>query len=173
MEATGFLANFNWDVPTWDLFIGLFFVISALIYGISLGRERILVILVSIYMSFAVASNLPFINEEVSQRINLGPAFVMRMVIFLVLIAALFLLFTRMGLFMSSSSRTNLPLVILFSLLHVGLFISIIFSFMPAAFASQVSETTRAIFDSDVGRFLWILSPVVALYLARSSDQQS
>lgn len=170
MEAAGFLSNVNWDVPTWDLFIGIFFVITALIYGLSLGRERVLVILVSIYMAFAVASNLPFINEEVAQKFNFGPAFVMRTVVFLVLIAALFFLFSRMGLFMSSGSRTSLPLVALFSILHVGLFITVIFSFMPAAFISGVSETTQVLFDSDMGRFLWILSPVIALYLAKSKD---
>lgn len=170
MGAAGFLSSVNWDVPTWDLFIGIFFVITALIYGLSLGRERVLVILVSIYMSFAVASNLPFINEEISQRFNLGPAFVMRTLVFLVLVAMLFFLFSRMGLFMASTSRTSLPLVALFSVLHVGLFITIIFSFLPPNFAANVSETTQVIFDSDMGRFLWILGPVLALYLAKQRD---
>jgi len=37
-----------------DLFIILFFVIAAFLYGFSLGRDRIVAILVSIYMGLAV-----------------------------------------------------------------------------------------------------------------------
>ena len=57
------LLTLNWLQPTWDLFIILFFLIAALVYGIALGRDRILVIMVSIYMALAVVNYIPFINE--------------------------------------------------------------------------------------------------------------
>ena len=45
-----FVTNINWAAPSWDLFIILFFIVAAFLYGLSLGRNRVIVILVSIYM---------------------------------------------------------------------------------------------------------------------------
>ena len=36
-----YLSNVNWLEPSWDLFIILFFVIASLMYGLSLGRDRL------------------------------------------------------------------------------------------------------------------------------------
>src|SRR3990167_1770098 len=58
-----FLQSINWAAPTWDLFIVLFFIVTVFLYGMSLGRDRIIVILVSIYMALAVVSNAPFLGK--------------------------------------------------------------------------------------------------------------
>ncbi|MBU1119453.1 hypothetical protein KKH43_06245 [Patescibacteria group bacterium] len=170
MDPSGVLTGLNWGVPTWDLFIGLFFVISVFVYGLSLGRERILVILVSIYIAFAVSSNLPFINEKMSQKFNLGPVFVMRTLVLLVFIVALFFLFSRMGLFTTLSAKTSLPIVVLFSILHVGLFISIVLSFMPTTVVENLSSMTRVVFTSEIGHFAWLVAPIGAMYLVKYSE---
>ena len=41
------LPPLNFASPTWDLFIILFFVVVSLLYGMSLGRDRILAIIVA------------------------------------------------------------------------------------------------------------------------------
>ncbi|MBU1167374.1 hypothetical protein KKC60_03125 [Patescibacteria group bacterium] len=169
-QASGIFANVNWGVPSWDLFIVLFFVVSVFVYGLSLGRERIMVILASIYMAYAVSSNLPFITEKMSQKFNLGPVFVMRTVVFLVILVALFFLFSRMNIFNNLGGGTSLPVVALFSVLHVGLFVTIIFSFIPPTALAGLSSTTRMVFGSEIGKFLWIIAPIGAMYLMKGDD---
>src|SRR5512143_4108673 len=62
-DVANAVAGINWAAPTWDLFIVLFFVVTVFLYGLSLGRDRIIVILVSIYMALAVVSNAPYIGS--------------------------------------------------------------------------------------------------------------
>ena len=66
-QVGGSIANavtgVNWAQPSWDLFIILFFIVIVFFYGMMLGRDRIIIILVSIYMALAVVSNAPFIGQ--------------------------------------------------------------------------------------------------------------
>lgn len=172
MSQAGFLSSINWGVPSWDLFILLFFIVSVFVYGFALGRERILVVLVSIYIGFAVAAHLPYINENVSQKFGFGPVFVMRLVVFLVVMVALFFLFSRMNLFNGLGGKTNLPVVAVFSILHVGLFVCILLSFIPLTVLGQLSSVTKTIFTSEIGRFLWLIAPILAMYLVKGEEAE-
>ena len=42
------LSVVNWSAPSQDLFVVLLFIVTVFLYGISLGRGRIVVVLVSI-----------------------------------------------------------------------------------------------------------------------------
>ncbi len=53
------LAQLDWNNPSWDLFLVLFFLVGALLYGLSLGKDRIIAIMVSIYMAVAIIQVLP------------------------------------------------------------------------------------------------------------------
>ena len=84
-----YLSNVNWLEPSWDLFIILFFVVASLMYGLSLGRDRLLVILVSIYMSLAVVEYVPFITNF-NASININDTFALRVSVFLGIFIILF-----------------------------------------------------------------------------------
>lgn len=163
-------ASVNWQVPSWDLFIYLFFAVSVLLYGLSLGRERVLTILMSIYVSLAVSSNLPFIKEDMAQKFGFGAAYVVRLVVFAVLVFLLFFLFSKMGVLAGFSGSSNIGLVILFSVLHVGLLISTILAFLPAEVTSSLAELTRTVFIGEMGRFFWIVAPIAAMFLVRRQE---
>ena len=53
----------NLSDPSWDLFILMFFVVGALLYGFTLGRERVIVLIVSMYMGLAVIGNAPWLHD--------------------------------------------------------------------------------------------------------------
>ena len=66
--------------PTWDLFI-LIFLLSRLIYTASRGRrDRIIVILVSIYMSLAIVNYIPFVSSS-GANISVNDAFALRVTV--------------------------------------------------------------------------------------------
>lgn len=162
----GFLGGINWSFPTWDLFIYIFFVASIIFYGLVLGRDRILVILFSIYISLAVASNLPYINDTFAKKFGFGPVFVMKLFVFLLFVVGLYLLFSKMGLLSSFSENASLFHIIIFSVLHVGLLISIVLSFVPQE-SLGLSDFTKTLFVADFSKFLWIVAPLVAMFLVR------
>ena len=58
-----FFGHLDFSTPSWDVFLLLFFLIGSLLYGLTLGRDRIVVIMVSIYMGLAVVTNAPYIRD--------------------------------------------------------------------------------------------------------------
>ena len=158
----------NLDNPSWDLFIVLFFLVGAFLYGVSLGRDRIIVILVSIYIALALISYTPFINSTAKVAIEGGFAF--QLTVFLGIFLVLFFLLSRSALSRTigvNDSHGRWYQVLIFSIFHVGLMTSIILSFLPPEFLAKFSEFTRTIFISDLGKFFWLFAPIAAMGLIR------
>jgi len=153
----------NWSAPTWDVIILLFIIISVLIYSFTLGRDRIVALLISTYLALAVTTNLPYMNK-ITDWINSFSFFSFKVSAFLIVFAVLFIFLSRSSLLQSLSSLSGgWWQVILFSLLQVGLLTSIILSFLPSIAVNYLSDFTQTIFLSDLGKFCWIILPIVAL----------
>lgn len=160
------LSKIDWSRPSWDLFIFLLFFIIAFLYGFSLGRDRILVILVAIYIALAVVPAFPYMEKLYLDLSFSGFAF--KVSSFYVVFIVLFFLLSRSALVnllgaQATGIGDNIIEVILFSLLHVGLLVSITLSFLPKAALLQLSPATREVFTSDMGKFLWLIGPVIAM----------
>lgn len=157
--------NVNWLQPTWDLFIILFFVVASLIYGISLGRDRIIVILVSIYMSLAIVNQIPFLSDF-NAGISVNDTFALRVSVFLGIFILLFFFLSHSALmkaFGHNGNQGKLWQVMIFSFLHVGLLISVTLSFFPTDLANVLSPMTQGLFMSDIAQAVWVTLPVIAM----------
>lgn len=166
-QLTNFVASINWAAPSWDLFIFLFFIVGSLLYGFSLGRDRIVVILVSVYMALAVVGNAPVIRQ-LDLAFHLNDNTMLKITFFLGVFVVLFFLLSR-GALLKTIGDNNAGgswwQVILFSILQVGLLISIAMSFLPPTMTLNFSQTTRDIFLSDWGRSAWLILPIVVMAL--------
>lgn len=168
-NSTNFLQHIDWTRPTWDLFIILFFITAAFLYGLSLGRDRIIVILVSIYMSLAIVEHVPFINNQAFQNsINkiVSQFFVFQISAFILVFIVLFFILTRSAL-LKTIAAADSPgpwyQVLIFSILHVGLIVSIVLSFLPPDSINILAPLTRKVFTTDFAKFIWIVGPVLAM----------
>lgn len=168
------LTQVNWSSPTWDLFIILFFVITVFLYGMSLGRDRIVVILVSIYMALAVVSNAPFL-AHLNASVKIGDFFAFKITAFLGLFVLLFFLLSRSALLhtFGNLASGNWLQVMIFSTLHVGLLVSITLSFLPKEAVGHLAPMTREIFASETARFAWIVAPIVAMAVLRGEQRRA
>ena len=161
------LTNVNWLNPSWDLFIVLFFIVASLIYGISLGRDRIIVILVAIYMSLAIVNYIPFLSTF-NANISVNDAFALRVSVFLGIFIILFFFLAHSALIRTlghGATQGKLWQVMIFSFLHVGLLISVTLSFFPTELADVLSPLTQMFFVSDIARAVWVLLPVMVMAL--------
>jgi hypothetical protein len=169
------LAGINLSTPNWDTFILLLFVVGALLYGMSLGRDRVIVILVSVYMALAVVANAPVLRDLNLLQLSVNDNFVLKIGFFLGAFVALFFLLSRSALMHtigSSQAPGSWWQTIIFSILQVGLLISIALSFLPAENTAVLTPFTREVFLSYWGRSAWLILPVVFMALApRSNDQ--
>jgi len=165
-QISNALSQINWSRPSWDLFIFLFFFIIAFLYGFSLGRDRILVILVSIYIALAVVPSFPYLDRLYLDLSIQGFAF--RVTSFYIIFIVLFFLLSRSALLnllgaQATGIGDNVFEVVIFSVLHVGLLVSITLSFLPKLALTALSPVTREVFTSDMGKFLWLVAPVIAM----------
>lgn len=161
----------NFQNPTWDTFLFAFFLIGAFLYGMSLGRDRIIVILLSIYMALAMVQALPAFVLNVTLNQN----FAFQLTAFITVFIVLFFFLSRSALtniFGEHSRRGGLIEVVVFSVLHMGLLISIALSFFPAEMLTKFSATTISIFTGDWPRFLWIAAPVVAMIVLAKRQKE-
>lgn len=174
-NLNNFLAGVNFQKPTWDLVIIVFFLAAAFIYGLSLGRERILIVLISIYMAFAVISAAPWFRSFSWQSLGDNRAFIFPTAIFLASFILIFYWLSRSPL-LSALGQSQSPgewwQVILFSILHVGLLISITLSFLPPVAYGELAPLTRQLFTGSQTLFYWIIAPILALSLIKAKKEQ-
>ena len=164
-----FLTNINWSQPNWDLFIILFFVVAAFLYGLSLGRDRIIVILVSLYMALAIANTAPYLNSF-SAEVSYNNASIFKVSVFIGIFVIVFFLLSRSALLhtiASADSPGRWWQSIVFSFFHVGLILSILMSYLPQAMANNVSLQMRNLFISDPAKFFWLVAPIAVMVLVR------
>lgn len=157
----------DWSTPTWDVVILLFIIISVLVYSFTLGRDRIVALLISTYLALAVVTNLPYM-DRISEIINQTSLGSLQLPAFIIVFILLFIFLSRSSLLQGMSSLAGgWWQVILFSLLQVGLLVSIILSFLPENLFNRLSPFTQIVFTGDLGRFCWIVLPILALIFIR------
>ena len=155
--------HLDFAAPSWDMFLLLFFVIGALLYGLTLGKDRIVVIMVSIYMGLAVVTNAPYLRDISASLTDNDVA--MRVGAFVGVFAVLFFFLSKNALLRSvdAGRHGGLLQTLMFSVLHVGLMVSVALSLLPDAALGQFSAQTRALFASDPARFAWLVAPIGAM----------
>jgi hypothetical protein len=174
MAIREFLTNFHIGAASgWDLFIILIFLIAVLVYGFFLGRNRMIVLLLSSYFSLAIIQVLPWSRLASLRWLGIGeePSASLKILIFLGAILLFYFLIPRSVL--SSTLRIRkrgsaswLQLFIL-SIAQVGLLIMVILSFLPTEAVVNLGSWIKKIFIGPAAQFVWITFPILAMVLMR------
>ena len=166
------ISHVNLATPTWDLFILLFFLVGTLVYGMTLGRERVVMLIVAIYMDLAVVSYAPYIHD-MKTSLTLGAGFALQITTFIGIFLILLFLLSKTALAHSFSLGDGGAWwqVLTFSALHVGLLTSVVLSYLPPDALNALTPVTREIFTSDQGRFAWIVVPILAMVIIRGEKK--
>lgn len=163
-EATTLIQNFNWQTPSWDLFIILAWGLAAVLYAFSAGRGRILSLLMSLYIAKLLVAEAPWITQAVNEKLTGSLVGLQQMVSFLLIFVILFILLSRFAFKTSADGRhlASLPFALVFAILQVGLLIQTILSYL-AQTGKEFSQLISAIFLSNGAAFAWLLAPLVFL----------
>lgn len=161
--------DLNLANPTWDLFLVGFFVVGALLYGLSLGKDRIIAIMVSIYMALAVVATLP----DFVLNIKVNDSYTVQITAFISVFIILFFLLSRQAVLnaLAPTGEGKWWQTLVFSVLHVGLLVSVTLSFMPETVLGKFSPLTQYLFTNEWTKFGWIAAPIVAMILVGRNRQ--
>ena len=146
--------------PTWELTILAFFVLAVMVYVFTIGRDRIAGLFLSAYAAWIGAQYMPFIgiiNGWFRQSNYVS------FVVFIILFAVIFLLLFKSTFMQSFGALSRWWQNMTFAVLFSGLFIAAALTFLPSGFTHQLSSYDQLVFASDIGRFCWIVLPMVAL----------
>jgi len=170
-KITQFAAAFSLASLSWDILILFFLFIVALLYGLTMGKNRIALTILSTYISFSIITVFPFgIFENIAGESRF---FLVRSTVFIIFIAISFILLNRSffgHLFRVSRALSNMsfPKIFLISIAQVGLFMSIFFSDILSGSGNDLSGLSRIMFTTQTAQVLWVIAPVLLLGIFKS-----
>lgn len=174
-QFSEFARGLSWSNPTWDLFIIVFLMVGTLIYGFSMGRDRIIMIMVAVYMALVAATRLPYV-PDFGAAVSLSNGFILKMSTFLGLFAILFFMLTRSALNHAISGSGSIGRwwhILVLSFLQVGMMISVVLGFLPPEWLTKLSALMRSCFVSPWGSFAWAVLPIIGLLVVGISNENS
>ncbi len=173
-QASQAVSGLNFAIPSWDIIVVLIFIVASIIYAMSFGRRKVLVVLFSTYISLAIANALPFVESLFASKF-LDKLYLVKIVLFLAIFVILYLFLKRSALLRymkGSSPYTPFMQIVVLSVSHTGLLISIVISFFPTELVDSLSFFTRNTFASELAQFIWIIIPIITLGLIKKPSRK-
>ena len=161
MTTTTLVTSLSSSIAGFDVFILGFFLVGSALYGLSLGRVRIVGVLVATYIAFAIAMYAPFLSS-MAHAMHIADVYA-KIAVFFVFFALTFVQFFRRSLFSALGGSSRWWQTSLLSVLQVGLLISLTLTLLPPEMADGLSGLTKSVFLSDVGRGIWLVLPLLGI----------
>ena len=157
------------STPEYKWLFGILGAIALFFYGLTLGRTRALISLLSIYITFTIYRLFPYFEElkNMVTRPWLDDYF-LRLGLFLAIYALIFIIlslsFARKRL---SASEFSFFAVLVLSILQIGLLTSIIISLLPETLMIKLLGKFYELFGGQQALFFWALAPLPVLLFMR------
>jgi hypothetical protein len=155
------------STPSWDTFLVLLFAFSVITYAFFVSRERLVVVLLSVYSALAIVEHTPLIANALKTFPN-SELFKYELGAFVALFLILYLLFAQNMSLRAEIGHSWWQASVL-SFLQVGLFITSLLSFIPSFYLSA-STLATTYFTGDLARSLWMLAPIAAMVIMRKKS---
>ena len=148
--------------PGW--LFGAFSAVAVSLYGLSLGKTKAVVSLISIYIAFTLISLFPYLDKIDQITNNSFALYWLEIGIFLAAYIIIFLVF-NFSFIRKKLSATEFSLfgVVLISLLQLVFLISIIFSMFPEPLALKLSFSAYNYLATQQALFFWAVAPLLVL----------
>jgi len=169
------LANFNFS-GYWDWLLVLIFLAVALVYGLTMGRNRLVIVMLGVYFSWLLTRAIPW-KELTWLGIKEAPASTIQIFIFLALVLGFYFLIPhsalRYAMKLGGRGRGAWWQILVLSVLQIGLVLAMVMSFLPVKVTAGLSPLARTIFTGSLAQFVWLLLPITAIMFLRGRQQYS
>ncbi len=166
-QTKDLVQTFNWNTPSWDLFVFLFWASASVFYAFSAGRGRIINILISVYMAKLLTLEAPFLSDVIEGSLPSNLFAVQQLVVFVLLFVILFVLLGRYAFKTSADHRkmSSMFYGLLFAVLQIGLLINTVLTLLPLGVQNSFSQLVQTIFIHNPASFAWLILPLGYLIL--------
>lgn len=163
MDIQSAINGISWTSPSWDLFIIIIIIAGVFLYSLSLGKDKVFVILTSSYISLVLVTKLPLIQEALG--IQLGGSFINNAVLFIGGTLFLFFVLSNSAFAFVSDQEPNKSWfqTTALSFLQIGLMISVVVSFLAPEEIAALSDFIKFFFAGNQAQLFWLISPLIAI----------
>lgn len=157
----------------YTMLILVFLFIVIVLLGFTLGKSKMMLALLSVYVAGLLNVVFPY-HDEILQLLKTEDgtlkAFIARLAVMLVFLAiAILILKNSVVSARFSHKEVSTPAILVMSVLMVGLIASIVVPFVPVN-AQSVSGSTVQYFGSSLARFLWAVIPLIGVAIISARD---
>ncbi|MCD4705540.1 hypothetical protein K8R61_00475 [bacterium] len=154
----------------WDLIIILSFVLFFGIFIFFVRKEKAMILILSIYLSFIFVEEFIGLNASVIRLKVVSSNMLIPEILFIIMIVLFFVLFLKTGFFRSYArshyQRGNKQFLL--NILAIILFASIsIHYFLPSYIVSNLGGLLKIVFTAPVMFFIWMSAPMLSLFFVR------
>lgn len=157
----------------WDLLMILIFVVAILLYGSFLGRNRIVILILSTYLAWAIIQVFPWQKLVALEGLGMtgppSPSFKIFVFLGIILLISFFIPRSILSSALRVRSREDATWVQVFilSILQLGLLVTIILSLLPAEAITNFTPLIKRIFIGPEPEFVWLTLPILAMIFMR------
>jgi len=160
-----FLNNFNF-IASWDwIMVGVFLGV-ALVYGLSMGRNRLVIVMLGVYFSYFFTRAIPW-RELKFLGFKTAPESTILIFIFLALSLGFYFAIPhsafKSALRLGGRGKGVWWQALVLSILQIGLVLSLAISFLSAKVVAALSPAAQLIFVGAGAQFLWLILPFLGI----------
>ena len=160
--------------PTFDTLTILFLMVAAFFYGISIGRKRMALILISTYLGYAIYQVIPFL-DGIADRFSGLSALLAYIAAFGGTVLAVYYVLSGSNLknllTLRSGGIGSWWQIFAMALMQVGLSVTIVLSFFAENLKIEFTPITTLLFMGDISRCLWFVGPILFLGLFKKGTR--
>jgi len=149
----------------------LIFLAVAFVYGLSMGRSRLVVVMLGVYFSYILTRAIPW-QELTFLGIKQAPSSTSQIFVFLALILGFYFLIPhsafRSVIKVQGRRRSGWWHALILSVLQIGLILQMIISFLSNKIVAGLSPLAQLIFSGQSAQFCWLLLPILAMMFLRT-----
>ncbi len=166
-----FLANVGSDFSSWEAVVAGFFIFAVFFYGLSIGRGRLLLFLISIYIAKLLVDS--FVYVDYLADIFDGRVFSIYLGLFIVAYILTFIILDKSVLKIRLSTR-EYPIgkLLVLSTMIVILLANIVFTYLPPSVALSVKSGAAKFFVGDTAFFWWFLVSLFSILLLKRKKKR-
>lgn len=157
--------HLNWSANSYDLILLLLVAISVLINIFLLQRDKIVAWTFGLYTSYLLILFFPY--HLWLSHVSLDDLVLIKAGALVILSIFLAVIFSRAHLLSSGMSGmiSRLAQGIILGIANMSLLLSLIATFLPAELINKFSGFSQNILNTDLARWLWLLTPAVIFLL--------
>lgn len=154
-----FLSN-----PTWDILLLLFFFAAVFVYGLMVGRNRVIVLLFASYPAALINEYIKY-SGSFLENLNIAQTIFLKSFSFFILTFLVFWILKKSG-FSRKELNKKTGQVLFLSFLNVGLWANIVFGYALSLSTEiiKLAPLTKLLFGSNYAHITWLILPILALF---------